>query len=56
MIDATSQWLFLLSETNQKSYNISVLNENVVEGGNVAIAINRTSNEYCKVKYSFMKE
>lgn len=57
MLDTASQWLFLLSTNrttgrdDRRPINATQLAQHVVEGGNVAIALNvTTSGEQCSLK------
>lgn len=49
LIETTSQWLFVLSNPNSSKYNMSAITSYIKEGGNVAIAINRTLTENCSI-------
>lgn len=49
MIETTSQWLFVLSNPNSAKYNITTITSYIREGGNVAIAVNKTLTSNCVV-------
>lgn len=49
MVDSFSQWLFMLSTNSNEKYNLTSITSAIREGGNVALAINSTTNEKCSV-------
>lgn len=49
LIETTSQWLFVLSNPSSSKYNISTITSYIREGGNVAIAVNKTLSTNCVV-------
>lgn len=49
LIETTSQWLFVLSNPKSSKYNETLLTSFIKEGGNVAIAVNRTQTKDCVV-------
>lgn len=50
MLDTSSQWIFVVSNLNDSSTNMSKITTNIGTGGNVALAINITNSEHCVVK------
>lgn len=51
MVHTLSQWLIIVSNKKSIDSNISSISDKIIEGGNVAVAVNMTQNVGCNVRY-----